>query len=253
MSELPPGVFGPVVINLDRDTQRWSDLVDHLAQWGLVPQRLPAVEQLPGGFTLPERRTRFEACLSLSWVKAVRGFLSESDPYLLVLEDDCRFLQDPAVLIDEALTTVGAIQPEWSVISLGGWRRPRIPRWDYSEVRYDQPTWNLWGSHSVLINRLHAERLLPVYESCRFQTDGLLNDEYKKKLGFVRRPAGTYQHSYVSHREGRKVSTELYADLPEKTIKELFGSKKPYARRPLSGSKQPYVRRPRFWWAQGSK
>jgi hypothetical protein len=211
---LVEGVVGPVVINCDRDTQRWSDLCEHLATWDVTPSRFSA-------FTSTTRRKspfvpRTSALMTLGVVEILKQFQKTDQPYVLVLEDDCRFLQDPRVAVSEA---IAACPVGWSVLSLGSWGQ--IPPTDYSRVTYAQPLWLLLGAHSVLVSRQHVEGLIQSLDSSLPLFDIQLNEEYRKKRGYVRRPSITYQHEYVSHRSKRKEPTIALADLPQEQKKIL--------------------------------
>lgn len=107
------------------------------------------------------------------------------------------------------------------MISLGGWKH-KPPRTDYTKTVFEQPVWNLWGSHSVLVNRAHALRLADVLETLT-QSDQVLNLEYKAKRGFARRPAATYQHEYVSHRSHSTLPSIKYADFSTEQKKKFEG------------------------------
>lgn len=235
-------------INVNKDTERWNDLVQHLSKWNVEVQRIPALTELPAGFKMVAGRTKYESVLLLSLCKTIEEFLSRSEPYLLVLEDDCRFLDDPEVLVREAIQ---AVPKPWSMISLGGFC-DNLPNFDYSKVVYVQPDFNLWGFHSVLVSRENAERLLCEYKKCSRPSDHVLNEEYREsKLGFVRRPCGTYQHSYVSHRTGRKENTEFYADLDPREILSRFGNPESlvlrrYIRSRISKLQSTIKRSPKF-------
>jgi hypothetical protein len=151
-------------------------------------------------------------------VEILKQFQKGDQPYVLILEDDCRFLQDPKVAVAEA---IAACPTGWSVLSLGGWGM-KIPPTDYCRVFFDQPHWTLLGSHSVLVGRPHVEDLIQSLDGALLFFDMQLNLEYQKKRGYVRRPAITYQHEYVSHRSKRKEPTILFSDLPTEQKNKLL-------------------------------
>ena len=225
-------IFGkPIVINMDKDTQRWDDMVKHLAQWDIVPERMPAIH----GIKLPCLSDEMKehdviVNLNLSHAAVSRHCLLEGKRRAwLVLEDDCRFLKNPKKVLYDVMCGLGGSKIDWSMISLGCFSydnqavRPPYEEGGYSLV---QPhTWYPWGAHSYVVNSAHAIRLVSALSSCFFPSDHLLIHEYTdSKLGFLLRPSITYQEEYVSYRGSETANTKASADLPPHIIEEICKS-----------------------------
>lgn len=223
-------IFGPpIVINLDKDEKRWADMCEHLAQWNIVPERFSALS----GYTLPSipehmKNPSYLVSLNLTHAAVSRHCLLNTQRRMwLVLEDDCRFLEDPRNIVVNATRTLQQAEVDWSVISFGcysyDWQAKRVEI-DYSQSVLDQPVgWYPWGSHSYLVNRNHAYRLIGSWSTCISPPDHLLLNEYKAKNGYLVRPSATYQEEYKSYHAGGNSTTDTKrsADLPEDVIERI--------------------------------
>ena len=98
----------PYVINLDRRTDRWTELE---GEWKGVFKltRVSAVETSPGGV----------GC-TLSHIKVCEEAKARGDPYVLVWEDDCtprnRHPRAIKALWDEVLPTLAKHRDKWDII-----------------------------------------------------------------------------------------------------------------------------------------
>lgn len=225
LTEEDPLIGPPLVINLDKDKKRFEDLKEHLAQWDIVPERFSAVSDvvLPA---LPDcmKEYKYSVNLNMSHAAASRHrCLTSKRPYWLVLEDDCRFLEDPRIAIYECLLALNKAQKnDWSIISFGCFsydKQGEKPKIEHPGLC--QPKgWHPWGTHSLLINRPHSPMLIGMWSSCFWPADHLLLNEYNAGRAFLRRPAVTYQEEYTSH-TGGKTETKRSADLSPEIIEKI--------------------------------
>jgi len=228
----------PLVINVASDTHRADDIYHHMSQWGVRPEMFPAVT----GVSLPAlpqslRETKFAVNLNLSHAAASRHCLINTTGQVwMVMEDDCRFLSDPRVVVANVLKAVQGV--DWSVISLGRISherqgpRPQPPD-GYDKLALVQPKgWYPWGSHAYIVNRKHAARLVSMWSGCFYPADHVLLHEYAAGTGFLLRPSVAYQEEYASYQcEGNGVnSSKRTADLPPALI-ELICSTGPRTHR----------------------
>jgi len=228
----------PLVLNLAKDKDRWEDIIEHFAQWGIVPERFDAMSgvALPD---LPRRMTNnYFASLNLSHAAmSRRRYLYTENKFWLILEDDCRFLEDPRKIIFETLKLAAKDQLDWSILSLGCYSFNKDV-YDGKVVPSDKPAlqgdeislvkpegWFALGSHSYLVNRIHAKRVIGQMSTCLDPADRVLIEEYaKNERGYLRRPSATYQEEYLSHStQDQKMywQTKRTADLHPHVIEKI--------------------------------
>jgi len=222
-------LFGPpIVINMDKDVDRWNDICHHFSQWGINLKRFSAISgvSLPA---LPESMSENSMAVNLCLTHAAANrhcLINSERPMWLILEDDCRFVEDPRKTIVSLINNCQNNKLDWSVVSLGcysyDWQGKRPP------VDYEGPhglhkfivDWCPWGSHSYAVNRKYGMRIIEKMSSCIQPSDHVLIGEFNIGKGYLRRPSATYQEEYVSHRGGT-ASTKLSADLSPKLIEEI--------------------------------
>ena len=220
----------PIVINLDKDTERWNDMCEHLSKWEITPERYPAVSgvKLP---SVPASMSEHECSVSLNLTHAAVSrhcYMRTKKMFWLVLEDDCRFLKNPKEIVFETLETLFHNKTDWSVVSLGCFsydNQAKKPELNLNSTVLTQPAgWYPWGTHSYLMNREHSMSLAATWSLCVNPTDHLLIHEYNIKRGYLRRPSITYQEEYPSYRGGRARTIER-ADLDPDLIREIYQDK----------------------------
>lgn len=223
-------IDSPLVINLEKDTKRWEDICSHFSQWDILPERFPAVEgiKLPE-ISLPEcmKEHSYTVNLNLSHASALRYRTHKSQkPFCLILEDDCRFLENPTDLIFKIIKNLTSLNFDWSLISLGcfsyDWQAPKPPlaQEQLNVYQLSQPNgWYPWGAHAYLINKKHAKRIIGEFASCIMPPDHILLSEYSKKTGFLLRPSMAYQEEYPSHANNgfSTIVTKSSADISEES------------------------------------
>jgi len=237
LSEEDELVGPPLVISLEKDAERWSSIVTHLSKWNIKPEKFTAIcdIDLPKkSLTLgmQEFSSKVNVCTNLSHAGASRYRLFQSShPFWLVLEDDCRFLEDPRNKILSILGSLIESKIDWSIISLGSYctqsdidNNKRLTP-DYSILTLEQPTsWFPYGAHSYLINRNYSEDLISKWSSCLRPCDNVLHLEYRNKKGYLLRPSLTYQEEYPSNRSlaGRIYATKKTADIHPDLVKKIL-------------------------------
>lgn len=240
MLELNDILEVPLIINLDKDVKRWNDICDHLSQWNIVPERFSAVHgiKLPENslnFSMKEHGYTLNLNLSHSCASRYRLFYSNK-PFWLIMEDDCRFTENPKSTILNIIAHLELKKIDWSVVSLGCFsyenqaKSPDIP----SEYMLTQPhNWFPWGTHAYIVNRKHAARLIAEWGGCFYPPDHTLLSEYNKKNGFLLRPSLAYQEEYASYAcDGNSImSTKNSADIPQE-IKDKISLISPYSPKP---------------------
>lgn len=206
-------------------------MCNHLAQWNIVPERLPAVSgiRLPG-LTPSMTASEYNTSVNLSHAGASRHcYFNSKRRFWMVLEDDCRFVEDPRKIVFNIIETLGKNNLEWSLVSLGcysyDWQSPK-ENFDYAtEPVLCRPTsWFPWGAHSYLVNRTHAERIIATWSACFNPADHLLLSEYRNDLGYLRRPSATYQEEYLSYHNGNgggTMDTKKSADMSAEMIDKI--------------------------------
>lgn len=192
----------PIIINLPKDKGRRDSIVNHLAQFGLELYILNAVQ----GVNLPVAgMTEPEIGCALSHAACLKHFNYDVDPKQesaawLILEDDARFLVNPALVACWAVLT---LRDDWSVIVLGSHNGARTPlEGDFyrMETKLD---WVPWGSYAYLVNPRHGRRLCLEFSECMYPADHILIREIKEGRGYLLRPSVAYHETFSSNiREG---------------------------------------------------
>lgn len=230
LTERDPLIGPPIVINADKDKKRWADICEHFSKWNIIPQRFPAVNgvKLPA---LPPSMCESASAPSISLTHAAVSrycSLFTQKKAWLVLEDDCRFVEDPRKVIISALNCCAESNFDWSIISLGSFsydkqgKRPPIS-YDAHNFTLCKPTagWFPWGSHSYLVNRSSGLHISAQMSLCLYPSDHVLISEINSGKGLLRRPAATYQEEYPSYRGGT-ADTKSSADLHPDIINEIM-------------------------------
>lgn len=213
----------PVIINLDKDKDRYADISKHLSGFGIRHARLSAVS----GISLPATGlTTGETSCSLSHAAALRYMiLSDNQKHMsckawMILEDDCRFLVNPKI----ALAWILANAPQdWSLISLGSYNKDRPELKDDIYRLHTKINWVPYGSHAYIVNPTHAHRLMGLFSSCTAPVDHVLHAEFATGKGYLVRPSISYQELYPSNVAdwGIRKSIKHHADLYEEDLKIL--------------------------------
>lgn len=223
-----PIIGPPIVINVKSDDKRMNALAFHLERWGISPLRLEAVTMCD---SLPAcSLTKYEINASLSHAAANR-FCSSSDrmlrPAWMILEDDCRFLEDPRDAIAWALKN---LPKGWSVASLGcySWEKPPLPN-DGTRHLDHATNWEPYGAHSYLVSSAHGPRLVGAFASCVEPPDWVLLREMRAGRGYLARPSFTFQEEFPSHGtpNGEIRETRWAADLMPEDVMNLSGREPP--------------------------
>ena len=118
--------FELYVINLDRSKDRWAKINGHLTGYGLLAQRISAVdakalpfEALQKHYNSEMNRTDFfiglkpaEIGCFLSHRKALKAFLNDSKkPFAIILEDDVEFVVHPQAFCEQWLEVLNVDSP----------------------------------------------------------------------------------------------------------------------------------------------
>jgi glycosyl transferase family 25 len=118
--------FELYVINLDRSKERWAIINDHLTGYGLLTQRISAVDAKALPFEALQKHYNSEmnqadffislkpaeiGCF-LSHRKALKAFLSDSKKrFAIILEDDVEFVTHPQTLCEQWLEVLNIDSP----------------------------------------------------------------------------------------------------------------------------------------------
>lgn len=225
----------PLVINLDKDTGRWNDIVEHFGSWNISPERFSAITNLKlPEISLPPSmlESEYNVSCNMSHAAASRYRLYRSNyPFWLVVEDDCRFVEDPRKVIADCISTLASNNIDWSIISLGCYsydRQSKRPEIDYGTPLLCKPQgWYPWGAHAYLVNRAHAPKIISRWSACFYPADHLLLAEYATGEGYLRRPSIAYQEEYTSHSNGgdHSRSTKATADMSPDILNKICGDK----------------------------
>jgi len=118
--------FELYVINLDRSKERWAKINDHLTRYGLLAQRISAVdaqalpfEALQKHYNSEMNRDDFFIGLKLAEIgcflshrKALEAFLNNSQkPFAIILEDDVEFVTHPKTFCAQWLEVLDVDSP----------------------------------------------------------------------------------------------------------------------------------------------
>lgn len=224
-------VFGRVlVLNLKKDKRRWKDICYHLAQWNIFPERYESISDIKIP-SLPDHMNKANACLDLTHAAASRHCLLNSQRnFWLVLEDDCRFVEDPRKVVLNAIWSLEITNQDWSVISLGSYSKYidklRLKPESYLTHVLEKPRgWKPWGSHALLVNRRHALSLIQQWSSCMYPADHTLIREYEKGAGFLLRPSAAYQEEYTSKISKGINPTKKNADVHPFLLEKICNTK----------------------------
>lgn len=222
----------PIVINLEKDRRRYEDIHDHLAQWGIEPERFSALSGIKAPYVRSDMvESPHVISLNLSHAAVSRKCLLGSEKkYWLVLEDDCRFVIDPRKIVAFVLKSLQG--RDWSVVSLGCFSygaRPD-PVLGYDNFSFERPgDWHPWGAHAYLVNRNHAKRLVEHWSALWDPADHIFHAEYKNNKGFLLRPAVAYQEVYKSYQSKftKNHNYKQTADMSPALVKKIVSISPP--------------------------
>jgi len=185
--------FELYVINLDRSKERWAKINDHLTGYGLLAQRISAVdakalpfETLQKHYNSEMNRTDFfiglkpaEIGCFLSHRKALKAFLNNSNkPFAIILEDDVEFVTHPQTLCEQWLEILNVNSPvmlklfkrrlisgkiEWSCVTT-------TERNSYLDKVVHAKLVPL-GTQGQVVNRAGAANLLTAFEKFSMPVD----------------------------------------------------------------------------------
>lgn len=177
--------FEIYVINLDRSSDRWVSIKEHLETLGLSPTRLSAVdarEMSEHDLHLSYNKTlnkndyfiplkAAEIGCFLSHQKALKVFLTQSEkPFAIILEDDVEFIHPPQQLVNLWLKVLESAQP----VMLKLYKRRAV--WGRSIAMDDinkiiQPHLVPLGTQAQLVNRAAAQKLVDAFHQFGMPVD----------------------------------------------------------------------------------
>ena len=185
--------FELYVINLDRSKERWVKINDHLTGYGLLAQRISAVdakalpfEALQKHYNSEMNRTDFfiglkpaEIGCFLSHRKALKAFLNNSKkPFAIILEDDVEFVTHPQTLCEQWLEILNVNSPVMLKLFK---RRPISGKIEWSCVTTTERNSYLdkvvhaklvpLGTQGQVVNRAAAANLLAAFEKFSMPVD----------------------------------------------------------------------------------
>jgi glycosyl transferase family 25 len=185
--------FELYVINLDRSKERWVKINDHLTGYGLLAQRISAVdakalpfEELQKHYDSEMNQTDFfiglkpaEIGCFLSHRKALKAFLNNSKkPFAIILEDDVEFVTHPQTLCEQWLEMLNVDSPVMLKLFK---RRPISGKKEWPCVT--KPYQNSYldkvvhaklvplGTQGQVVNRAAAANLLTAFEKFSMPVD----------------------------------------------------------------------------------
>jgi hypothetical protein len=214
----------PVVINLDSDVNRMTELREHFTrEWNLSVDRQSAytISEVSDKKFDAGRVKPYAYALCLSAAKAIDKFLQEDrSKYLLLLEDDCRFIENPRSVVKDAINFMSK-NSNCKFISLGCYSMSK-PKLLSPDVTYEQPTkWKPYGTHAVIINSMFAREYAEALINQQVPPDWILINDYRtSRQGYLRRPSAAYQEMYKSHSK-QNIDTMIYADVSPQVIKHI--------------------------------
>jgi len=185
--------FELYVINLDRSKDRWAKINGHLTGYGLLAQRISAVdakalpfEALQKYYNSEMNRTDFfiglkpvEIGCFLSHRKALKAFLNDSKkPFAIILEDDVEFVVHPQAFCEQWLEVLNVDSPVMLKLFK---RRPISGKKEWPCVT--TPDQNSYldkvvhaklvplGTQGQIVNRAAAANLLVAFEKFSMPVD----------------------------------------------------------------------------------
>ncbi|MDC1424840.1 glycosyltransferase family 25 protein [Oceanospirillaceae bacterium] len=185
--------FELYVINLDRSKDRWAKINGHLTGYGLLAQRISAVdakalpfEALQKHYNSEMNRTDFfiglkpaEIGCFLSHRKALKAFLNDSKkPFAIILEDDVEFVVHPQAFCEQWLEVLNVDSPVMLKLFK---RRPISGKKEWPCVT--TPDQNSYldkvvhakliplGTQGQIVNRAAAANLLVAFEKFSMPVD----------------------------------------------------------------------------------
>ena len=185
--------FELYVINLDRSKDRWAKINGHLTGYGLLAQRISAVdakalpfEALQKHYNSEMNRTDFfiglkpaEIGCFLSHRKALKAFLNNSKkPFAIILEDDVEFVTHPQTFCEQWLEVLNVDSPVMLKLFK---RRPISGKKEWPCVT--TPDQNSYldkvvhaklvplGTQGQIVNRAAAANLLAAFEKFSMPVD----------------------------------------------------------------------------------
>ena len=185
--------FELYVINLDRSKDRWVRINDHLTSYGLLVQRISAVdakflsaEMLAEHYSAALNKTSFFISLKpaeigcfLSHRKALKAFLNDSKkPFAIILEDDVEFVVHPQAFCEQWLEVLSVDSPVMLKLFK---RRPISGKKEWPCVT--TPDQNSYldkvvhakliplGTQGQIVNRAAATNLLVAFEKFSMPVD----------------------------------------------------------------------------------
>ena len=226
-------VFGrPVVINVARDRERWADIAAHLSQWSICPERFEPVPPMTFAGLPQTMKSPYVSSLALTHAAICRRFLLDSkSQFLLIMEDDCRFLMDPRQVLHKIVGHLG--DKPWTAISLGTYafehqgKRSPLPDTP-GQLVLDQPQdWFPWGTHAYVVSRHRLEKFIGQLSSLLMPADHVLIEQFRKRESYLLRPSIAYQEEYGTYAAvNASRSTIRTADLPQKVIDTILANDK---------------------------
>ena len=185
--------FELYVINLDRSKERWVKINDHLTGYGLLAQRISAVdakalpfEALQKHYNSEMNQTDFfiglkpaEIGCFLSHRKALKAFLNDSKkPFAIILEDDVEFATHPQTLCEQWLEVLSVDSPVMLKLFK---RRPISGKKEWPCVTTPDQNPSLdkvvhaklvpLGTQGQVVNRAAAANLLAAFEKFSMPVD----------------------------------------------------------------------------------
>ena len=185
--------FELYVINLDRSTDRWAMINDHLTAYGLLVQRVSAMDAKTLPFDVLQKHYSSEmnradffiglkpaeiGCF-LSHRKALKAFLNNSKkPFAIILEDDVEFVTHPQTLCEQWLEILNVDSP----VMLKLFKRRPISgkkEWPCVTTTYQNSYLDKvvhaklvpLGTQGQVVNRAAAANLLTAFEKFSMPVD----------------------------------------------------------------------------------
>lgn len=202
----------PIVIS--GNEERFSTLKSHMDSYEIQVERFPAImlKSLPA----TENFAHVPVGVNLSHAAVLRNCLKTNykKQFILVLEDDCRFFEDPRPHIVPVLSNILKVDPNFAVISLGSYHyahqavAPPIQKGE-TYVINSVSGWYPWGSHAWIYNLKRAPELIGWLSSLFNPLDHIMIDQYWKSNCWLMRPAIAYQESLRKQADTYSESSKL--------------------------------------------
>jgi GR25 family glycosyltransferase involved in LPS biosynthesis len=179
----------PILINLDRRTDRLEQFDNQTKSLGINYERLQAVEATDARF----------GC-KLSHMAALSKYDSE---IIFVFEDDSMFVEDFQTKFDEAMRNA---PDDWEMLYLGAHLLQKEPYNDYW-VRSLECS----STHAYAVRKSVKDRLIKRAMSMDGHTDVAFSSLHKDIKAYAARPTLVYQGKSYSDLQGQEVDyTYLY-------------------------------------------